>query len=196
MARWARIAGAALLLALLLPLTAAADDGFYRGKTITINTRYTTTGSSKQAHNRGSGGGSTKDADGGTMGRQYLAGGGTIRGVGGPREDNISTFDRATGIQVAYTSVGEELVNARSSALNRGILKEINANPGQRFGLVRLADGGTIGKPKERASRGGNGGSSRPLILNIDMGDLGIRQIVTEIVEDRDEYSATVGRMH
>lgn len=137
-------------------------------------------------------GGVTKDADGGTMGRQFLREGGTVRGVGGPREDNIAAIDRATGIQVANISVGEELINVAQASKHRRQLKQINA--GGTWDIVpRYADGGTIGKAKESAARGGYGG--RPLILNIDMGDLGIRRIVTEIVEDRDEYSASVGRM-
>jgi TP901 family phage tail tape measure protein len=137
-------------------------------------------------------GGVTK-ADGGTLGLPGHYGGGTVRGVGGPREDNIAALDRATGQQIAWVSATEEVVNARSSALNRDIIKQINANPGQRFGLVGLAGGGTIdGKAAKAATSSG----SRPLILNIDMGDLGVRRIVTEIVEGRDEYAASIGRMH
>jgi hypothetical protein len=59
--------------------------------------------------------------------------------------------------------------------------------------MVGLADGGTV---DGKAAKAATSGSSRPLILNIDMGDLGVRRIVTEIVEGRDEYAASIGRMH
>lgn len=139
-------------------------------------------------------GGVTVDADGGTMGRQYLAGGGTIRGVGGPRQDNIATFDRDSGVQVAWTSVGEELINTRQSALHRAQLKRINAG-GQWDIIPRRRDGGTIGQTAAVMST--SRASGRSLTLNLDMGPLfgGVQQLVLDLIDDRDEYSATLARM-
>jgi TP901 family phage tail tape measure protein len=163
-----------------------SEIGAVRGKTVYITVK-------RRSAGKGDSQSSTDArADGGTLGLPGHYGGGTVRGMGGPREDNIAAMDRATGQQIAWVSATEEVVNARSSALNRDIIKQINANPGQRFGLVGLAGGGTI---DGKASKAATSNSSRPLILNIDMGDLGIRRIVTEIVEDRDEYSASIGRM-
>lgn len=79
-------------------------------------------------------------ADGGYV--DGLAGGGTVRGQGGPREDNIAGVDRATGQQTAWVSVGEFVTNEAQTKQNRVALETINA--GGKWDLVpRLAAGGS-----------------------------------------------------
>ena len=84
------------------------------------------------------------DADGGpilTAFPRYDTGG-RIRGVGGPREDNIIGVDRRTGMQTSFVSVGEYVTNAASYAANRSGIEMINAGKGRPFKVTPLADGG------------------------------------------------------
>jgi hypothetical protein len=180
----------------------AQVDALYRsinnlhGKSVTVTTRrvtlYETRGRAK------AGKGSQPSADGGTLPYPEHAGGGTVRGWGGPREDNIAAIDRATGQQIAWVSATEEVVNARQAALNRPQIKQINA--GGLWDVVpRHADGGTVAtKAKPGTASTATSGQPRTLTLNINMGEImgGIRQFVIDLQDDRDEYTATVGRMH
>ena len=101
-------------------------------------------------------------------------------------------MDRATGRQTSWVSANEFVTNAAQYKKNKDAVEIINS--GGTWDVVpRRAEGGPIGGSVKGSASTSSG---RPLILNIDMGDLGIRRIVTEIVEDRDEYSASVGRMN
>lgn len=135
-------------------------------------------------------------ADGGTWGKPAFAGGGTIAGRGGPREDNIAIMDRSSGRQMAWGSVGEEVTNAVSAEANRGILKMINAGGRRQWDLIpRRADGGTLTRPGGGAGR--VSGGARTINLMLDMGPLfgGVQTLVLDLMDGRDEYAATVGRM-
>ena len=90
--------------------------------------------------------GSTASADGGYI--SGFAGGGPLRGRGGPREDNVMGIDRTTGLQTSWVSVGEFVTNARSYANNRDVIEAINANPDKRFAVKALAKGGPSGDTK------------------------------------------------
>ena len=56
-----------------------------------------------------------------------FASGGKIRGVGGPREDNIAGIDRATGMQTSWVSAKEFVVNAAATRDNLAQIEAINA---------------------------------------------------------------------
>ena len=116
--------------------------------------------------------------------------GGVVRGRGGPKEDNIAMLDRATGVQTAWGSVGEMLVNAAQTKKNKEALQAINA--GGTWDVVpRYAEGGTIG------STGAPRSVARSLTLNLDLGPVfgGVQRMVIDLMDDRDEYSASIGRM-
>lgn len=85
------------------------------------------------------------DADGGPITHSYprFDEGGRIRGVGGPRQDNIVGIDRRTGEQTSYVSVGEWVVDAKTTAQNSDNLQRMKDRPGQRWTMTpALADGG------------------------------------------------------
>jgi murein DD-endopeptidase MepM/ murein hydrolase activator NlpD len=52
--------------------------------------------------------------------------GGMIRGIGGPREDNIMGVDPRTKIQTSWVSPKEYVVNAKSTAANYDLVEAIN----------------------------------------------------------------------
>ena len=135
-------------------------------------------------------------ADGGYVEPSYvqrLAGGGVVRGVGGPRQDNIMGIDRPQVLRPLGFSAKEFVVNAAQTAANRAQIETLNR--GGKWDLIpRRANGGT--DTAAVAGTGLAGGGRQSITLNIDMGDLGVRRIVTEILEDQNEYSASVGRMN
>jgi murein DD-endopeptidase MepM/ murein hydrolase activator NlpD len=83
-------------------------------------------------------------ADGGPI--ESRAGGGKIRGRGGPRQDNIAGIDRRTRRQTSWVSAGEFVVNERAYRKNKRLVEAINAS-GRMHGPLhplRRADGGPI----------------------------------------------------
>jgi hypothetical protein len=129
-------------------------------------------------------------AGGGPVG---LAGGGPIRGPGGPRDDLIAGIDRATGQHTVNVSNKEFITNAAQYAANKAQVEMINA--GGRWDLTpRRAGGGSVGTVAQTTTA-----AHRPLSLtvNIDLGPElgGIRRIVTDVIDDNGEFTATLARM-
>jgi tape measure domain-containing protein len=71
-----------------------------------------------------------------------FADGGEIVGKGGPRQDNIAGIDKKTGVQTAWVSAKEFVVNAKAYAQNRRLIHAINR--GQKIRPVGLAGGGVV----------------------------------------------------
>jgi murein DD-endopeptidase MepM/ murein hydrolase activator NlpD len=77
-------------------------------------------------------------ADGGEIPKRAY--GGRIRGMGGPRQDNIAGIDRATGVQTSWVSAGEFVVNAKQYQKNRDIVEAINGGLDVQTPSMRAAD--------------------------------------------------------
>jgi TP901 family phage tail tape measure protein len=141
-----------------------------------------------------------KSASGGVVPRpQRLAGGGVIRGEGGPRDDKVLGIDRATGQTSVMVSPTEFITNAAQYRKNKDAVEAINSG-GLWDIMPRRAGGG----PVEKVGGGGGGtkpsskASARgPVVINIDLGPElgGIRRIIADEIDGRDEYSATLTRM-
>ena len=104
-------------------------------------------------------------------------------------------IDRATGIQTSWVSPQEFVTNAVSTRNSRDAIETINAYPYKKFDVIeRLANGGS---PSKRQLVGTTAAGSRSITLNLDLGPIfgGVQRMVLDLADDRDEYTATVGRM-
>ena len=93
-------------------------------------------------------------ADGGPV--PSSADGGTIKGYGGPRQDNIAGIDRATKRQSVWVSAKEFIVNAVAARRNKKLLRDVNAGkniPYEGKDADKLADGGHVRSLRDRPQR-------------------------------------------
>jgi hypothetical protein len=90
----------------------------------------------------------TTASHGTSGGKQVFAGGGTVEGEGGSREDRV----------VAHVSPGEEIIQADAAAKHRPLLKAINAGS--------FANGGTVGGQSAVYAMRNAIQSSKPLTVN------------------------------